>query len=156
MTGAAFGAGWTGSGDNGFDISISDDGQAFTLRFAEIEVDVGNGKSDDLFAARVFSAVLPLEGDGDDVSIAFAAQGYAFTSKGASGYALLSINGQTAVQQFSGETDQDFVQPLTVTAAPGSPCYLVVVAVVQRDPASPDEVAALRPSSIDAEIQPSS
>ena len=64
MTGAMFGSGWTGSGDSGFDLAISADGQAFTLTFAEIEADLDGGKSPDLFAARVFSAVLPIEGDG--------------------------------------------------------------------------------------------
>src|SRR5271170_3603588 len=50
MTGATFGSGWSGSGDNGFDVSISQDGQTFTLRFAEIEADVD--KSPDLFPAQ--------------------------------------------------------------------------------------------------------
>jgi hypothetical protein len=56
MTGATFGSGWTGSGDSGFDLAISGDGQAFTLTFAEFEADLDGGKSPDLFAARVFSA----------------------------------------------------------------------------------------------------
>lgn len=137
MTGATFGSGWTGSGDNGFHLSISGDGLAFTLTFAEIEANVDPGKSDDLFVARVFSAVLPLEGDGGEVDIAFAASYYAFASEGATGYALLSVNGQTAVQQFAAGADKDFVQPITVTAGPESPCHLVVVAVAQRDPAYP-------------------
>jgi hypothetical protein len=77
MTGATSGSGWTGSGDSGFDLAISGDGQAFTLTFAEFEADLDGGKSPDLFAARVFSAVLPIEGDGSDVDIAFTAQGFA-------------------------------------------------------------------------------
>jgi hypothetical protein len=152
MTGVTFGSGWTGSGDNGFNISISGDSLAATLTFAEIEANVDAGKSDDLFAARVFSAVLPLEGDGGEVDIAFAASVYAFASEGATGYALLSVNGQTAIQQFAAGTDDDFVQQLTVIAGPGSLCHLVVVAVAQRDPAYPDAGAAVRPVSIDAEI----
>jgi hypothetical protein len=152
MAGVTFGSGWTGSGDNGFSVSISGDSLAFTITFAEIEATVDAGKSDDLVAARVFSAVMPLEGDGDEVSIAFTASVYAFASEGATGYALLSVNGQTAIQQFAAGTDDDFVQPLTVTAGPGSLLHLVVVAVAQRDPAYPDAAAAVRPVSIDAEI----
>jgi hypothetical protein len=152
MTGVTFGSGWTGSGDNGFRVSISGDDLAFTITFAEIEANVDAGKSDDLFVARVFSAVMPLEGDGGEVSIAFTASVYAFASEGGTGYALLSVNGQTAVQQFAAETDDDFVLPLTVTAGPGSLLHLVVVAVAQRDPAYPDAAAAVRPVSIDAEI----
>src|ERR1051326_4476065 len=101
MAGVTFGSGWTGSGDNGFDVSISGDSLAFTIRFAEIEAKVDAGTSDDIVAARVFSAVMPLEGDGDEVSIAFTASVFAFTSEGATGYALLSVNGQTAIQQFT-------------------------------------------------------
>lgn len=101
----------------------------------------------------MFSAVIPLEGDGGEVSIAFTAGGYAFASEGATGYALLSVDGQAAVQQFPAGTDDDFVQPpLTVTAGPGSPLHLVVVAIAQRDPAYPDAAAVLRPVSVDAEI----
>src|SRR5579859_2160605 len=110
------------------------------------------GKSDDLFAARVFSAVMPLGGNGDEVSIAFTVSVYAFASEGATGYALLSVNGQTAIQEFAAGTDDDFVQPLTITAGPGTLLHLVVVAVAQRDPAYPDAAAAIRPVSIDAEI----
>ena len=152
MTGVTFGSGWNGSGDKDPQLSISGDGLAFTLTFAEIEANVDAGKSEDLFAARVFSAVVPLEGDGDEVSIAFTASVYAFASEGATGYALLSVNGQTAVQQFAAGTDNDFVLPLTVIAGPGSLLHLVVVVVAQRDPAYPDAAAALRPASIDAEI----
>jgi hypothetical protein len=155
MSGAKFGSEWTGGGDNGFDLSISGDGQAFTLTFAEIQADVDAGKSPDLVAARVFSAVVPVHGDGNDVAIAFTAQGYALATEDADAYALLSVNGQTAVQHFAAETDQSFEQQLIVKGVPTSQCHLAVVAVVQRDPACPDAAAMLRPSSVDAEIQPS-
>ena len=154
MTRAAFGSGWTGRGDNGFDLAVSGDGQAITLTFAEIEADVDAGKSPELFAARVFSAVLPIDGDGA-VDIAFRAQGFAAASKGATAYAVLSVNGQSTVLQFSGDTDESFLQQLIVANGPASPCHLVVVAVVERDPAYPDAAATLRPSTVDAEIQPS-
>ena len=152
MTGVTFGSGWTGSGDNGFTVAISPDSLSLTITFAEIEANVDAGKSDDLFAARVFSAVLPLEGDGGEVDIAFSATVYAFTDEGGTGYALLSVNGQTAIQQFATGAKDDFVQQLTVTAGPGSLCHLVVVAVAQRDPAYPDAAAAVHPFTIDAQI----
>jgi hypothetical protein len=153
MSAAKFGSGSTGSGDNGFDLSISDDGQVFTLNFAEIQADVDAGKSPDLIAARVFSAVVPVDGGDKGVDIAFAAQGFAFATEGASAYALLSVNGQTTVQHFSAGTDQSFVQQLSFKGGPTSQCHLAVVAVVQRDPAFPDAAATLRPSSVDAQIQ---
>jgi hypothetical protein len=154
MNAAKFGAGSTGSGDDGFDLSISDDGQAFTLSFAEIQADVDAGKSPDLVAARVFSAVVPVDGGNNGVGIAFTTQGFAFATEGANAYAVLSVNGQTSVQHFSAGTDQSFVQQLSFKGGLTSQCHLAVVAVVQRDPAYPDAAATLRPSSVDAEIQP--
>jgi hypothetical protein len=156
MSEAKFGSEWTGDGDNGFDLRMSDDGQTFTIRFAEIQAEVGNGKSSDQTAARAFSAVLPVHGDGNDVSIAFTTSGYAFANQGADAYAVLSINGQTSVQHFTAGTDQDFEQQVVVKGVPASQCHLAVVAVVQRDPAQPDATAALRPSTVDAAIQASS
>jgi hypothetical protein len=156
MSEAKFGSEWTGDGDSGFDLSMSDDGQTFTIRFAEIQAEVGNGKSSDLTAARAFSAVLPVHGDGDEVSIAFTTSGYAFANQGADAYVVLSINGQTSVQHFAAGTDQDFLQQVVVKGVPTSQCHLAVVAVAQRDPAQPDATAALRPSTVDAAIQASS
>jgi hypothetical protein len=142
------------SGDDGFDISISDDGLAFTLRFAEIQAEVDATKSPDLVAARVFSAVLPLDGGDTGANVSFTTSGFAFATEGASGYAVLSVNGVTSVEQFPAGTDQEFVQQLRFEAGPTCQCQLSVVAVVQRDPTFPDAVATLRPSSVDAEIQP--
>jgi hypothetical protein len=155
MSQAKFGSEWTGDGDNGFELNMSGDGQTFTITFAEIKAEVGDGKSADLTAARVFSAVLPVHGDGNDVSIAFTVQGYAFANEGADAYAVLSVNDQTSVQHFPAGTDQEFLQQVIVKGVPTSQCHVAVVAVVQRDPAQPDAVAALRPSTVDAEIQAS-
>lgn len=142
------------AGDDGFDISISDDGQAFTLRFSSLQAAVDAGTSPDMVAARVFSAVLPIDGGDKEVDISFATSGFALATEGASGYAVLSVNGQAAVQQFPAGTDQEFVQQLKVEAGPTSVCHLAVVAVVQRDPAHPEAAATLSLSAVDAEIQP--
>jgi hypothetical protein len=156
MSGARFGSEWTGDGDNGFNLKMADDGQTFTITFAEIQAEVGNGKSSDLTVARAFSALLPIHGDGNEVSIAFTTSGYAFANEGAEAYTVLSINGQTSVQHFTAGTDQDFLQQVTVKGVPTSQCHLAVVAVAERDPAQPDATAALRPLSVDAAIQASS
>jgi hypothetical protein len=144
------------SGDDGFDIGISDDGLVFTLRFAELQAEVDARKSPDLVAARVFSAVLPMDGGANGANISFAASGFAFATEGASCFAVLSVNGKTSVEHFTAGTDQEFVQQLRFESGPTCECQLTVVVVVQRDPAFPDAVATLRPSSVDAEIQPRS
>ncbi len=142
------------SGDDGFDVSISEDGQVFTLRFAAIQAEVDAGKSPDMVAARVFSAVLPVDGGDNGVDISFATSGFAFASEGASGYAVLGVNGNTGVVQFPAGTDREFVQQLRFEAGPTCACHLTVVVVVQRDPAYPDAAATLSASSVDAEIHP--
>lgn len=142
------------SGDDGFDISISDDGQAFTLRFAEIQADVDAGKSPDMVAARVFSAVLPVDGGDNGVDISFTTSGFAIASEGASGYAVLSVNGKASVEHFPAGTEKEFMQQLRFEAGPTSECHLAVVAVVQRDASFPEAVATVRPSTVDAEIKP--
>jgi hypothetical protein len=154
MSAAKFGLGATGSGDDGFDLSISDDGQAFTLTFAEIQADVAAGKLPDLAAARVFSAVLPVDGADNGVEISFTTQGFAIATEGANAYAVLSVNGQTSIQHFPAGTDEGFVQQLSFKGGPTSQCHLAVVAAVQRDPTYPDAAATVRPSSVDAEIRP--
>ena len=141
------------SGDDGFDISISDDGLAFTLRFAEIQAEVDAGKSSDPVAARVFSAILPLDGGDNSADISFAASGFAFATEGASGYAVLSVNGKASVEHFPAGTDQEFVQQLRLEAGATCECHLTVVAIVQRDAAFPDAAATIRPGTVDAEIQ---
>lgn len=154
MSTATFGSEWTGDGDSGFKFDINGDGQSFTLTFAEIRAEVGPDKSPDLITARVFSAVVPVHGDGNDISIAFSTSGYAFANEGADAYVLLSVNDQTDIQRFAAGTDQEFVQQVIVKGVPTSQCHLAVVVVAQRDPANSDAAALLRPLSVDAEIRP--
>jgi len=155
MGAATFGSGTTLSSNGGADLAISSDGQALTLSLAEMEAVVDAGKSPDLVAAFVFSAVVPVDGAGDGVDIAFAVDVFAGVTEGASGDAMLSVNGQTTVQHFSAGTFESFVQQLSFKGGPTKLCHLAVVADVQRDPAYPDAAATLRPLTVDAEIQPS-
>jgi len=93
MGAATFGSGTTLSSNDGADLAISSDGQALTLSLAEMEAVVDAGKSPDLVAAFVFSAVVPVDGAGDGVDIAFAVDVFAGVTEGASGDAMLSVNG---------------------------------------------------------------
>jgi hypothetical protein len=154
MSAVRFDARPVAAGDEEFDIGISDDGQVFTLRFAGMQAVVDAGKASDLTAARVFSAVLRLDGADTGVDISFATAGSAFATEGASGTAILSVNGQTAVRQFQAGTDEEFAQQLRFQAGPTAACHLSLVALVQRDPAHPEASATLLLSTVDAAIQP--
>ncbi len=135
----------------GFDIGVSPDKRAFTVRFSDMAVEVDDGKSPAPVAARVFSLVLPVDGGHDGVKISFAASGYALTTGGASGYAVLSVNGKTSVMNFPSGTDQEFVQQLEFEEGPTSECRISVVILVERGAGN---AAHLNVSAIDAEILP--
>src|SRR6266508_787806 len=131
------------SGDDGFDVSISEDGQVFTLRFAAIQAEVDAGKSPDMVAARVFSAVLPVDGGDNGVDISFATSGFAFASEGASGYAVLGVNGKTGVVQFPAGTDREFVQQLRFEACLSCSCGVPLDLLAFRARGSSDQVAPI-------------
>ena len=133
----------------GVDADVSSDGKAFTIRFAAMEAKVEAGNSASPVATHVFPFVVPVDGGGDGVKISFAASGYAFTTAGASGYAVVSVNGQTSTMRFPSGTDQEFVQQLEFEAGPSSECLVTLVVLVDRGSA---DAAYVNFSSLDAEI----
>lgn len=130
---------------------LATDGRAFTVRFSDMVAKVESGESPSPAATRVFSFIVPVDGGGNGVKISFAASGYAFTTGGASGYAVLSVNGQTSTMHFSPGTDQEFVQQLEFDAGPTPECYVSVLILVERGSA---DTAYLNIASFDAEILP--
>jgi uncharacterized protein YegP (UPF0339 family) len=140
------------SGDDDFALAVSDDGQVFTLTFSDVQAIADPSKSPAPVAARLFSLVLPVDGGGNGLGISFAASGFAFTSEGASGYAVLSVNGQTSVEQFPPGTEREFVQELKFEAGSTCECGLAVSVIAERDAANPDAVANLTVTSVDAQI----
>jgi len=140
------------SGDGDFTLSVAPDGQVFTLLFSDIQAIVDPSESPTPVAARLFSLVLPVDGGTNGLDITFAASGYAFTSKGARGYTVLSVNGQTSVEQFPPGTDREFIQELKFKAGPTCEFGLAVSVVAERDAAHPQAAANLTISSVDAQI----
>ena len=140
------------SGDDGFTISISEDGQAFTLVFSGLQAEVNATTSPAV--ARVFSLVLPVDGADSGTDISFATSGFAFAEEGTSGTAVLSVNGQTSVERILAGADQEFVQQLKVQGGPTAALQLVVVLVAERDGDHPEGTANLSATSVDGEIQP--
>ncbi len=138
--------------DEKFDLSVSDDRRALTLRFTEFEVTVGGSKSP--ASTRAFCLVLPLEGDDETAEIEFiVTNALVMTTEGATATIVLSVNGQTTVTDFPANSDQSFTQQLNFTAAPSpSECRLCVFLLVGRDSKNPDSEAFLGSPSIDAEF----
>lgn len=152
---AAFGLRPTHSSDNGFDISVSPDRQAFTIRFSDLEARVGAaGQAPTPIATRMFSLVLPVDGGDDGVDISFGVSGYAFATEGTSGFIVFDVNGDTHVERLMPGTDSEFVHQLKFDGVRKSECQLSVFLLVERDSTDADGVAYLNVSTIDAEIRP--
>jgi hypothetical protein len=141
-------------GDENFELNVSDDKRALTLTFSDLKATVGGGKSPAPMCTRVFSLVLPLEGDEKRVEIEFIVQGFTLALESATATMVCSVNGQTTVADFPGSSDQSFVQKLKVAAETPSECRLHVLLLVGRDSRNPNAEASLNVNSIDAEILP--
>jgi len=137
-----------------FELDVSDDNRALTLTFSDLHATVGGGKSPASMSTRVFSLVLPLEGDEKRVEIEFIVQGFTLAPDGATATMVCSVNGQTTVADFPGRSDQSFVQKLKFAAEPPSECRLYVLLLVGRDSRNANAEAFLNVTSIDAEILP--
>jgi uncharacterized protein len=142
------------SGGDDFQISVSEDGQVFTLTFSDVQAVLDSGGSAAPAVARLFSLVLPVDGGGNGVDISFRASGFALTTEGTSAYSVLSVNGATSVEQFPSNTERDFVQEVRLEAGPTCECGLAVSVVAERDAAHPDAAAHLNILSVDAQINP--
>jgi hypothetical protein len=150
-----FGQTPTYQSDENFDLSVSDDNRALTLRFPEFEVTAGAGKSQAPTSTRAFCLVLPLEGDDETAEIEFiATNAFVATTDGATATMVLSANGQTTFADFPANTDQSFDKRLKFTAPSPSECRLCVLLLVGRDSDNPNAEAFLSVPVIDAEILP--
>jgi hypothetical protein len=103
---AMFGQAATFNSDAGFVLAVSDDKKAFTATFSGLAVSLDPGSSTPV-VTRVFTFVLPLSGAAPDTEIPFFVSGFAFSEKGANGHLVFSINDQTTVVDFPGNSDQD-------------------------------------------------
>ena len=139
--------------DEDFDLGVSDDRRALTLRFSEFEVSVGGSKAPT--STRVFCLVLPLEGDDETAEIEFiVTNALVMTTEGATATMVLSVNGQTTVADFPANSDQSFEQRLKFTAPSPSECRLCIFLLVGRDSNDSSAEAFLSTPVVDAEILP--
>ena len=140
--------------DEKYGLGVSDDRRALTLTFSDLQATFGGGKSPAPMATRVFSLVLPLEGDEKRVEIEFTVQGFILTPEGATATMVCSVNGQTTVADFPERSEQSFVHTLKFEAQTPSECRLYVFLLVGRDSRNAYADAYLNVASIDAEFLP--
>jgi hypothetical protein len=140
--------------DEKFEIGVSDDKRALTLTFSDFQSVVGGSNSPGPVSTRVFSLILPLEGDEKTAEIEFSLDGFVLALEGATASLVFSVNGQTTVADFPAGSDQDFVQTLKFAAETPSEARLCVFLLVGRDSGNTDAEAHLSVTTIDAEILP--
>jgi hypothetical protein len=136
--------------DSSFDLAVSDDRRAFTLTFSDLKAAAGKQP----IGTRLFSLVLPLEGDRKRTEIEFTVQGFAFTTEGATATLLFSVNGQSVVLDLPAKTDRSVVQPLKFVAEAPSDCRLCLFLSAGRDAANGAAEAVLTLSTVDGELLP--
>jgi hypothetical protein len=151
-----FGQTPTYQSDEKFDLDVSDDRRALTLRFSEgFEVTVGGSKSPAPTSTRTFLLVLPLEGDDERAEIEFiVTNAFVVTTEGATATIVVSVNGQTTFADFPANSEQSFEQVVEFTARSPSECRLCVFLLVGRDSNNSNAEAFLSSGTIDAEFLP--
>jgi hypothetical protein len=147
---AVFGQAPTFNSDVGFALAVSDDKKAFTAAFSGLAVSL-DPKSSTPVAARVFTFVLPLSGATPDTEIPFFVSGFVFSEKGGNGHLVFSINDQTMVADFPGNSNQDFVQQLKFKVGSASEVRLTVFLLADRESKS-DATVKLNVLAIDTDL----
>lgn len=152
MSGTTFGGGMSVSGAS-YDLAVTGDMKAFTIRFSDLQLDVGDGAGSPMsVAGRMAWVVMPLDGTEKGVEITFVLSGYAIAADGAVGSLALRVGGRTSVVEFPSGSDREIEESVTYTTT-GSEAevHLAVCAMVERD--GPDGgVSNLSLTAIDGNI----
>jgi hypothetical protein len=152
---ATFGRTPTFQSSDEIDFAVSDDGRAFTLLFVGSGFELDTGASEAPIATRLFSLVVPIEGDDERVEIEFIAGASVTLFDGATAASVLSVNGQSVVADLSAQDPaQDSETVLKYAADRPSECRLAFLLLAGRDSKNPNSNAVLAAQSIDAEFLP--
>jgi hypothetical protein len=140
--------------DEAFQLTVSDDKRALTLMFSDFQTTVGDKKSTVPISTRLFSVVLPLQGDEKRVEIEFIVQGFIFALEGATATLVCSVNGQTSVADFPGSAEQSYLHKFKFVAEAPSESRVCVFLLLGRDSTNTSTEAQMSVTTIDAEILP--
>jgi hypothetical protein len=147
----SFGQAYPGS--DKFDFHVSDDKRAFTLTFADFQLNLEGGKSAKPVATRVGTIVVPVGGDQKQAQIAFGMSAFAVTTEGSTGTVVLSVNGRTTVADFTGEKQESIVQEIEFEGDRPAECRICIFLLAGLDSRDPG-ATSLSVSTIDGEFLP--
>jgi len=152
MTDQGFATGSNFTSDPDLVVSVSEDRQAFTAIASNMEVIVGQ-ELPATIQARLLLLAVPLEGDViGGTEIALRVSGNAFVTEGATGLAMITLNGRATTEYLSPVLDNEFVYELRVDGTGASECRVSVCLVAEREGNRPDAISRFNVLSIDAEI----
>lgn len=132
-----------------FDIDISPDKKAFTVRFGNLVVDLGKGTAP--IVTRTCSFALKLSGSDPGSEIPLSISGIAESGGGANGHLLFSVNDQTMFVDFSESSGGSFVKTLNYKVCEATELRVTVFLWADRDSTS-DAGANLTVDTIDSEL----
>jgi hypothetical protein len=134
------------------DVSISDDRQALTTTFDDLQVKVGDGPTAACDATRSFAMTLPLTGGTDVARLRFHVQGFAFLDKGATARLTLRGNGRVLARDFPVGSETDFLETMELPATAATIYRLSAVVQVHQDPGTYRTAGYLNIAAVDIEI----
>jgi hypothetical protein len=147
---ATFGRAPTFTSDVGFTLILSDDKKAFTAAFSGLTCNI-DGPSSPPIVTRAFSFALPLSGAVPGSEIPFFVSGFVLSQKGANGHLVFSVNDQSIVADFPGNSDNSFVQQLKYRVGDATEARITVFLSADRDSTSGAAIN-LNVTTIDTDI----
>jgi hypothetical protein len=130
-------------------VSVSDDREALTAVFDNLEVQVWQGTECDL--TKSFDMTLPVVGTAKGETLKFYVQGYAFASHASARLTIKHHGRRLYVRDFPDGTDESYLANLELPAFPGATYQLSTVIEVHHTPGGKGD-AYLNVSAIDANI----
>jgi len=147
---ATFGQAATFNSDVGFSLAVSPDKKAFTANFSGLTVRI-DGESSAPMVSRAFSLALPLTGADPGQEIPFFVQGFVLSEKGANGHLVFTVNDQSIVADFPGNSENEFLQQIKYKVGDATEARITVFLAADRDSTS-NSAINLNVTAIDTDI----
>jgi hypothetical protein len=147
---ATFGQAATFNSDVGFSLAVSPDKKAFTATFSGLTVNM-DGRSSAPMVSRAFSFALPLTAADPGQEIPFFVQGFVLSEKGANGHLVFTVNDQSIVADFPGNSDNAFLQQMKYRVGDATEARITVYLAADRDSTSGSAIN-LNVTAIDTDI----
>jgi hypothetical protein len=132
--------------------SISDDGQAATIGFSNLEVKIGD-QTPALAAIQVESFILQLSEHATELPIKLSAQGYVFTTAGTRALLVAHMDDATPFLSFPPVSDQSILHSLEATVPAGVDVPTALFLLAERTSDDESSSAYLNVATLDFSLE---